>query len=76
MGLKFLRDGVDSANLVAMFDIAGQESWNFFKNVLSNHLPEPPEDRRAVMEKFYTATNNIRQVRHAIELMDVSGGGE
>ena len=72
MGLKFLRDGADSANLVAMFDIVGQESCNFFKNILSNHLPEPPEDARPLMEKFYTATNNIRQVRRAIKLMDDS----
>merc|ERR1719219_1598719 len=31
MGLKFLRDGVDSANLVAMYSVNGQDSWNFFK---------------------------------------------
>ena len=40
MGLKFLRDGVDSANLVAMYSVDGQESWNFFKNDFSNHIPE------------------------------------
>merc|ERR1719228_1602409 len=32
MGLKFLRDGKDSANLVAMYSVNGQDSWNFFKN--------------------------------------------
>jgi len=40
MGLKFLRDGVDSANLVAMYSVDGQDSWNFFKNDFSNHIPE------------------------------------
>ena len=39
MGLKFLRDGRDSANLVAMYSVDGQESWNFFKNDFSNHIP-------------------------------------
>ena len=39
MGLKFLRDGMDSANLVAMYSVDGQESWNFFKNDFSNHIP-------------------------------------
>ena len=39
MGLKFSRDGVHSANLVAMFSVGGQESWNFFKNDFSNHIP-------------------------------------
>jgi hypothetical protein len=29
-GLKFLRDGTDSANIVAEYSVSGQESWNFF----------------------------------------------
>ena len=33
MGLKFLRDGVDSANLVSMFSVDGQPGdWDFFSN--------------------------------------------
>ena len=33
MGLKFLRDGLDSANLVAMWSVDGQpDDWNFFSN--------------------------------------------
>ena len=31
MGLKFLRDGRDSANLVAMVSLSGQQSWNFLE---------------------------------------------
>lgn len=39
MGLKFLRDGVDSANLVSMFGVNGQpDDWNFFSNDFSNHI--------------------------------------
>ena len=41
MGLKFLRDGIDSANLVAMNSVEGQASWNFFLNDFSNHIPKP-----------------------------------
>ena len=63
MGLKFLRDGVDSANLVAMFDVAGQESWNFFENIFTAHIPEVSGPLVFLGAKFYTATNNIRQVR-------------
>ena len=63
MGLKFLRDGVDSANLVAMYDVAGQESWNFFKNIFTNHIPEVSGPLVFLGAKFYTATNNIRQVQ-------------
>jgi len=31
MGLKFLRNGIDSANLVSMNSVNGQQDdWNFF----------------------------------------------
>jgi len=40
MGLKFVRDGIDSANMVAMYSVDGQPSWNFFANDFSNHIPE------------------------------------
>merc|ERR1712045_850735 len=63
MGLKFLRDGVDSANLVAMYSVNGQESWNFFKNDFSNHIPDISFAKKASLGvKFATATRNIRQV--------------
>jgi len=62
MGLKFLRDGIDSANLVAMYDVAGQESWNFFANDFTNHIPAITGLLQILAAKFYTATNNIRQV--------------
>ena len=39
MGLKFLRDGVDSANTVTMYQAKGQyKEWNFFEHTLSNHV--------------------------------------
>jgi len=41
MGLKFLRDGVESASLVASVGSDGQKSWNVFKNSWSTHLPLP-----------------------------------
>ena len=31
-GIKFLRDGMDSANTVAMVSLDGQPSFNYFKN--------------------------------------------
>jgi len=39
IALKFLRDGIDSANLVAMERISGQEGYNFFEKEFSNFLP-------------------------------------
>ena len=63
MGLKFLRDGIDSGNLVAMFSLQGQESWNFFKNDFSNHIPlsATPQQVPLVLQ-FATATKYIQQV--------------
>jgi hypothetical protein len=37
-GLKFLRDGHDSANLVAMFGVEGQKDFNFFANSFTTHI--------------------------------------
>lgn len=37
---KALRDGVESANLFAMYSLLGQSSFNFFEHDLTNHAPE------------------------------------
>jgi hypothetical protein len=41
IGLKFLRDGMPSGNLVAMYSVDGQPSWNFFEFPFSNHIQDP-----------------------------------
>ena len=62
-GLKFLRDGVDSGNMVAMFAVDGQQSWNFFKNNFTNHIPPLASAALAPLGmKFATATKNVAQV--------------
>ena len=43
-GVKFLRDGMASANWFAMFAFDGQPSFNFFKNRWSNILKEMDND--------------------------------
>lgn len=40
LSLKCLRDGVHSGNLFAMYSLQGQDSWNFFKHDLTNHVPD------------------------------------
>ena len=66
MGLKFLRDGIESGSLVAMYSVEGQESWNVFANNWSNHVPGATPttgaDVLAVAAKFATATPNTQQV--------------
>jgi len=62
MGLKFLRDGMDSANLVAMYSVNGQDSWNFFKNDFTNHIGPGGPALIPLEIKFSEATNYISEV--------------
>lgn len=63
MGLKFLRDGMDSASLVAMYSVEGQDSWNFFKNDFKNHIPAVTGNGLLPLaSKFSTVTNFIQTV--------------
>ena len=63
LGLKLLRDGVDSANLVSMFSVDGQDNWNFFANNWSNHIPKPESKALIPLAmKFHTATEYIQAV--------------
>ena len=63
-GLKFLRDGVDSANLVAMFGVNGTPGdWNFFEKSFTTHIGAASGAAlEAVAAKFSTATDFIQQV--------------
>jgi len=60
MGLKFLRDGMDSANLVAMYSVNGQDSWNFFKNDFTTHIGPGGLDLLPLQVKFSEATNYVQ----------------
>ena len=62
MGLKFLRDGMDSVNLVAMNSVDGQESWNFFKNDFSNHIGSGSISNLPIKVKFAKYVMHIQQV--------------
>jgi len=63
IGLKFLRDGIDSSNLVAMFGVDGQPSWNFFANDFTNHIPAAESTALVLLaDKFATATPYVQYV--------------
>jgi hypothetical protein len=64
MGLKFLRDGQDSANLVAMYGVEGQpDDWNFFSHDFTNHIADATSTKlKLVAAKFASATNYITEV--------------
>ena len=63
MGVKFLRDGVDSANFVAMYGVDGQNSLNFFEHDWSNHIPDL-EDKSLIplALRFKTQSKYIQTV--------------
>jgi len=44
IALKFLRDGVSSANQFGMVSFEGTNSWNFFENDLMSQLPDFTHD--------------------------------
>ena len=60
-GLKWLRDGVESANGVAMFSFAGQPSYNFLANSWTTHLAEPLNQctRMTLSSKLAESTRHI-----------------
>jgi len=62
MGLKFLRSGRDSVNLVSMYDVAGQPGdWNFFSHDFTTHIgPSTTTATKALGAKFATATDYIQ----------------
>lgn len=60
MGIKLLRDGMDSANFVCMFSVDGQDDLNFFANDFVNHIPDPQDILLKPLEaRFATATDYI-----------------
>lgn len=63
MGVKLLRDGMDSANFVCMFSVDGQPSLNFFENDFVNHIPDPTDPFLKPLEaRFATQTKWIQTV--------------
>eukprot|EP00455_Lapot_gusevi_P002682 TRINITY_DN110_c0_g1_i8.p2 TRINITY_DN110_c0_g1~~TRINITY_DN110_c0_g1_i8.p2 ORF type:complete len:268 (+),score=124.44 TRINITY_DN110_c0_g1_i8:274-1077(+) len=59
LSFKFFRDNVPSANFMAMYQLDGQESLNFFLNPLCNHVaarPDLPLSIKAIGKKFESAS--------------------
>jgi len=58
--LKLLRDGMASANLVAMIGLSGGPSWNYFATEFTNHiLPEDGFIASAGAAKFAGASPDV-----------------
>lgn len=63
MGLKFLRDGVDSGNLVSMYSVDGQPGdWNFFSKDFSTVLAAATGVNTLVLSKKFAMETDYIQV--------------
>jgi len=64
ISMKFLRDGIDSGNMVAMYGVNGQPGkWNFFENEFRNHIVAAEGAAlKLVSKKFSTVTDWIQEV--------------
>jgi len=65
LSLKFLRTGVPSSDLVALYSVNGnpEGDWNFFSQDLSNHIPAPTGTALGLLgDKFATFTTYIQEV--------------
>jgi len=52
LSMKLLRDGVPSGNMFAMYSLQGQESWNFFTNDLTNHVPDLSNNAEFILKEL------------------------
>eukprot|EP00455_Lapot_gusevi_P011497 TRINITY_DN152_c0_g1_i6.p1 TRINITY_DN152_c0_g1~~TRINITY_DN152_c0_g1_i6.p1 ORF type:complete len:350 (-),score=144.36 TRINITY_DN152_c0_g1_i6:74-1123(-) len=60
LSFKFFRDNVPSANFMAMYQLDGQTTLNFFANPLCNHVPIRPDlpfSVKALGKKFATVSS-------------------
>lgn len=52
ISVKCFRNGVPSGNLFAMYSLEGQDSWNFFKHDLTNHVPDLSSNADFALQKL------------------------
>jgi len=52
VSMKFLRDGVPSGNMFAMYSLQGQDSWNFFAHDLTNHVPDLSNNAEFILKEL------------------------
>jgi hypothetical protein len=50
IAIKFFRNNWRSGDIIAMYDLAGQNTCNFFENVLSNHVCPPSSVPLKILE--------------------------
>jgi len=62
LGFKFVRTGVHSAGFVALHSLDLGQSWNFFKNNMSNHIAAPTGVTAVIAKKFNQASRCAPQV--------------
>ena len=65
MGLKCLRDGIESANLVSMYSVNGNpdNNWNFFSQDFTTHVgPGETTQTKLLLKKFSSLSDMIQEI--------------
>ena len=74
IGLKLFRDGLPSANLVAMKSLSGQSSGNFFQEIFSNHVEAPPGS--SILNLLESKFNDVSSPATMVGLSDFASFNE
>ncbi|KAL0482533.1 hypothetical protein AKO1_002852 [Acrasis kona] len=72
LSIKFLRSGVKSSNIFAMYSLEGQEGFNFFKNIFSNHVPSLSPDASTILKKLDENFGKVTSWTTMIGLSDLA----
>jgi len=52
ISVKCLRNQVPSGNMMALYSLEGQDSWNFFKHDLTNHVPDLSTNSQFILQEL------------------------
>jgi len=76
IGVKLLRDGMPSANFVAMDNVDGQESGNFFERDFSNHISKPQKAATKLLGRKFERTSTPSELVGLSDIATYRRNGE
>jgi len=75
VGVKLFRDGMPSANFVAMEGVDGQESGNFFERDFSTHIPPARSFAQRLMTQKFARTYDPPEMVGLSDIASFDGKG-
>lgn len=76
LGVKFFRDGIPSANFVAMHSVDPQESGNFFHHEFSNHIDGTNNFAKSLMVRQFEKASSPAGFVGLSDIASYTIGGE